>query len=118
MGGSAVVPVFEPLKAAFLAGEFEQFGDLATEKMKSLREDIAPSLRQIKGLFPNGFESCQTIVQRVETGGMVQEVTTFNIQNNDIPLALYLLAIPTRGEMIVVQFQFHTTLSQVFDELR
>jgi len=40
-------------------------------------------------------------VQRRDLGGMVQEVTTFNVKGKDFPIALYLQGTPVRGKMIV-----------------
>ncbi|MEL7100730.1 MAG: hypothetical protein AAGM84_18030 [Pseudomonadota bacterium] len=118
MGGAEVVPVFEPVKAAFLSGDFAQFAQLTTRLMPTGPAAFGEGITQLEGLFPDGFESCQTIVQRTDKGGMVQEVTTFNIRGNLGPMSLYLLAAPLRGEMEISNINFNTTMSKVLDSLR
>ncbi|MEM8579004.1 MAG: hypothetical protein AAGF60_14235 [Pseudomonadota bacterium] len=118
MGGAEVVPVMEPAKAAFLAGEFDRFAELTTTIMRDGPALFGDATERLKTLFPSGFESCQTIAQRRDMGGMVQEVTTFNIRGNTAPMSIYLLAAPLRGEMQISYVNFNTTMNDVLDSLR
>ncbi len=117
MRGAEPVEILEAAKEAFLKGEFQEFSKVATELMGSSRKALEKPLGQLEGLFPNGFEDCQTVVQRRDVGGMVQEVTTFNIKGQDFPMSLYLLAAPIRGEMKISYLNFNTTMTDVLDSL-
>ncbi len=118
MGGAEPVETLEVAKKKFLDGDFKGFSDYATASMgQAASRALEKPVTQLEGLFPNGFESCQTIVQRSENGGMVQELTTFNVKGLDFPMSLYLLAAPTRGEMKISFLNFNTTLTEVLKSL-
>jgi len=110
--------VFEPAKAAFLQGDFKAFAELTTTLVKGGPAAFGDAVGGLEGLFPNGFESCQTVVQRTDAGGMVQEITTFNIKGLKGPMSVYLLALPTRGTLEISYVNFDTTMSKVLNELR
>ncbi|MBU2983539.1 hypothetical protein KO498_17160 [Lentibacter algarum] len=117
MGGAEPVELLETAKAEFLRGDFQAFKDITTEIMGTASEKLEKPIAQLEGLFPDGFESCQTIVQRRDSGGMVQEVTTFNIKGQDFPMSVYLLAAPIRGELKVGYLNFNTTMTEVLKSL-
>ena len=118
MRGAEPIEALELAKQKFLDGDFKGFADYSTKSMGSrAAASLAKPVQQLAGLFPKGFESCQTVAQRKEAGGMVQEVITFNIKGQDFPMSLYLLAAPTRGEMKISYLNFNTTLSDVLKSL-
>lgn len=117
MRGAEPLEIMETAKASFLKGDFQEFSRVATELMGASRKTLEKPIGQLEGLFPNGFEDCQTIVQRRDAGGMVQEVTTFNIKGQDFPMSLYLLAAPIRGEMKISYLNFNTTMTEVLKSL-
>jgi len=118
MRGAEAFEVLDASKAEFLKGDFEAFADKASAVMGSGRDSLDEPIAQLAGLFPDGFESCQTVLQRKEPGGMVQEVTTFNIKDTDFPMSLYLAAMPIRGEWQIVHLNFDTSVTKVLDSLR
>lgn len=118
MRGAEELEVLEAAKAEFLKGDFEKFADVATEVMGNSRATLDKPIAQMAGLFPMGFESCQTVLQRREAGGMVQEVSTFNIKDGDFPMSLYLAATPIRGEWKIVHLNFDTSFTKVLSGLR
>ncbi|MEO0389442.1 MAG: hypothetical protein AAF218_00735 [Pseudomonadota bacterium] len=118
MGGAPVEPAFETAKSAFLSGNFDAFARATTVLMPKGPAAFGDSMQRLKELFPEGFEGCQTVAQRRDAGGMVQEVTTFNIAGALGPMSLYLLAAPLRGEMKISYVYFNTTMNDVFDRLR
>lgn len=118
MRGAVAVPVLEAAKRAFLDTDFERFLDLGTALMQDKRDVLEGPLVRLKMIAPGGFESCQTIVQRRDAGGLVQEVTTFNIAGQSFPMSLYLQAAPIRGEWRITSLTFNSVLSSVLDELR
>ena len=118
MGGAAPVPVLETAKASFLSGDFETFARTTTKLMPQGPAAFGEGTSQLMGLFPDGFESCQTVAQRRDVGGMVQEVSTFNIAGQSSPMSLNLLAMPIRGEMQISLITFNTRMGAVLEELR
>ena len=118
MADAVPVPELEPAKQAFLTGEFDDFLTLATPLMKSSRESLEEPIARMKEHFPDGFESCQTILQRRDAGGFVQEISTFDFPGSDFPMSLILQAAPVRGELGIVSFTFNTKIGGVLGELR
>ncbi|WP_299294598.1 hypothetical protein [uncultured Tateyamaria sp.] len=118
MRGAEPLEVFETAKAAFLKGDFKSFAQVTTTLVKGGPAAFGEAVGSLEGLFPNGFESCQTVVQRIDVGGMVQEISTFNIKGLKGPMSVYLLALPTRGSLEISYVTFDTTMSKVLNELR
>lgn len=118
MRGAEEVPALEAAKAEFLKGDFSEFSNVATEIMGNARNQLKEPLERMGVLFPDGFESCAVVLQRRETGGMIQEVSTFVIKDQEFPMSLYLLAIPIRGEWKIAYLNFNSTLSDVLSSLR
>ncbi|MEL6883688.1 MAG: hypothetical protein AAFP87_04205 [Pseudomonadota bacterium] len=118
MGGADVLPVFEDPKAAFLAGDFQRFGEVTSALFTNGIAAYGDALDKMAELFPDGFDSCQTVVQRRDLGGMAQEVITFNTQAHAAPMSVYLLATPIRGEMSITYVNFNTKMIEVLDNLR
>lgn len=118
MGDAKPVDVFEPAKAAFLEGNYVAFATLTTPLSPRGSAAFGDAIGSLREAFPNGFVSCQTVVQRVDMGGMVQEITTFNIRGIQAPMAIYLMALPTRGALEISFVTFDTTMSAVLDQLR
>ncbi len=118
MGDATPYPVIEEAKAAFLASEFSEFSQQVTALMSHQRAPVDSALKQLEEIVPRGFDSCATILQRVERGGMVQEIATFNVRGGAFPVAVYFLAIPIRDDMGIALFNFNTTLEEVLDSIR
>ncbi|MCV2894085.1 hypothetical protein [Lentibacter sp. XHP0401] len=118
MRGAEPLPVMEAAKAEFLKGEYMRFGDIAAEIMGASRESLEKPFERMEALFPDGFTQCDTVLQRRDIGGLVQEVTTFTIEDQDFPMSLYLLAIPIRGEWKIAQLNFDTKLTDVLSSLQ
>ena len=112
------MPVFEEPKAAFMAGDFQRFGEVTSALFSDGVAAYGGALDQLEKLFPTGFDSCQTVVQRRDLGGMAQEVITFNAKAHAAPMSLYLLATPIRGEMTITYVNFNTKMIEVLDNLR
>lgn len=118
MDGAVPVPLFERAKAAFLREDYDLFADITTEMMGPNGAALDAPLKQLVDFAPNGYDTCQTIVQRRDAGGMIQEVTTYTLKGQDFPLAIYLLAIPIRGELKVGYVGFNSSLVEVLKNLK
>ncbi|WP_171175824.1 hypothetical protein [Ruegeria sp. HKCCD8929] len=113
--GGQTFALFETAKLDFLKGDYKSFhAHIATLISGTDYEKLFNPL--ILGA-PDGFSGCTTVLQRVETGGMVQELVLYELPNG-VPLGLYLLAAPVRGELSFLSFQFSTSIGDVLDELR
>ncbi|WP_322865157.1 hypothetical protein U5922_002470 [Aquicoccus sp. G2-2] len=117
MRGAEPLPVFETAKAAFLKGDFSAFLGSATVLMRGERAALEAPLAKLADLVPSGFDSCQTILQRRDIGGLVQEVTTFDIPGKSFPISLYLQAAPVKGAMGITSLSYNSKLDTVLNEL-
>jgi hypothetical protein len=78
--------------------------------------DVAADMGKVAEIFADGFNGCTTIAQRVDQGGMVQNVVMFDGKVG--PLFGYWLAVPQGNEHRIISFTFHTDLDQVMGHLR
>ena len=108
----------EAAKAQFLTGDFDGFLQTMQQDLGSNVDALREPLQNLAGFVPDGFESCRTIAQRVDTGGMVQEVTTFNIDGESFPFSVYLLAFPGSDRMRFGYVNFNTGIWSVVESLR
>jgi hypothetical protein len=113
--GPTVFPEMEAAKAAFRTGDYPGFFKLVGELMgdtdgTALMADLAASV-------PDGFESCTTIAQREDVGGLVQEVTLFSLSDGRGYIALHMQSALVDGRRVVLQFGFNSTLTKVLDDL-
>ena len=112
--GGVEVPLFEGAKVDFLAGDYRAFHDKATSVISGTEyETLFNPL--IVGA-PKGFKSCTTILQRIETGGMVQEIVLFD--TGGTPVSLYLMGAEMSGRMHVLSFRYSTSIGDVLGTVR
>jgi len=112
------IPVFEEAKAAFLATEYETFADIAGAYFPDIKTNFDTYFGQIQVVFPNGYESCQTILQRRESPGFHQELVFYFPRGHDAPMALLLIAADVGGKARLIEFTYNTSISAVLDELK
>lgn len=118
MNDAEVFPEVEAAKTQFLKSDHEAFIDTLRVSMGDNADALVRPMEQLSIVFPNGFDRCQTIVQRVDRGGMVQDVTVFEDDNSPFPIALYLLAFPAGDRMVIGFMNFNTEMGEVLDELK
>lgn len=78
--------------------------------------DLGDSLTSVTEIYADGFEGCDTIAQRSDLGGMVQNVVMFNGRVG--PLFGYWLAVPQGDGHRVISFTLNTDLEKVMENLR
>ena len=66
--------------------------------------------------FPGGFKGCITIAQRVDTGGMVQKIVTFD--TGSVPLFAWWMIVPTASGDLPVHFMFASDVEEAMQLLR
>ncbi|MDP3195216.1 hypothetical protein [Tabrizicola sp.] len=78
--------------------------------------DLGDSLSGVTDIYAAGFDGCETIAQRSDLGGMVQNVVMFNGKVG--PLFGYWLAVPQGDGHRVISFTLDTDLEKVMGNLR
>jgi len=113
--GGIQVPLLETAKQDFLTGDYRGFHEKITTVIRNT--DYDELFNPLIVSVPDGFSTCSTILQRVETGGMVQEVILYQLPGGTT-LGVYLMAGPVDGRMHVLSFQFSTAIGDVLEKLR
>ena len=108
-----VIPVVEEMNALIVAGKFQPFVEEARSVMGV---DWSEAIDPLAAAFSGGFKGCTTIAQRVETGGMVQEIVTFD--TGSVPLFAYWMIIPTASGDLPVHFMFASDVEEAMQLLR
>jgi hypothetical protein len=114
--GPTVFPEMEAAKAAFLAGDYPGFFALAAAQMPNA--DGVALMAGITEAVPDGFASCTTVVQREDVGGLVQEITLFQLPEGKGPISVYVQSALINGQRVILQFSFDSTLSDVLEKLQ
>lgn len=119
LNGVQPVPVLETAKAAFLAGKYQEFYRVATPYVPEARAKYPELMGPLIALFPDGFPRCATVLQRRDAGGMVQEVTMFEVTPPQTGMvSMILTAVPFNDEAEIISFVFNSAIGPVLDELR
>lgn len=112
------IPLFEEAKEAFLAAEYERFVEIAGPYFPDLKENFDDYFGQIQVVFPNGFDRCQTVLQRREAPGFHQDVIFYFPKGSKAPLALLMIAADVDGEARMIEFNYNTSISDVLSDLK
>jgi hypothetical protein len=109
--GTTVFPEMEAAEAAFLAGDYARFVSLMGAGMPQIDADalIAP----LAAAVPDGFNSCTTVLQREDVGGLVQELTVFSAPEGAGLVVLYAQSALIDGTRSVLQFSFDSDLNKM-----
>lgn len=119
LNGVEPVPVIEQAKAAFLRGDYREFYRAVTPYVPDAREQFPTLMGPVAMLFPDGFLHCSTILQRRDAGGMVQEITMFQVPAPETgAVSIILTTAPFKDEPEVIAFVFNSAIGPVLDELR
>lgn len=112
------IVLFEAAKAAFLAADYEKFVELAGDYFPDLESNFDNYFGQIQVVFPNGFDSCATVLQRREEPGFYQDLVFYFPAGSKAPMALLLVAARVDGEIKLVEFNYNTSISDVLSDLK
>lgn len=119
LNGLEPMALTETVKAAFLAGRYDEFYRLATPLVPHAQERYGDVIGKLPVLLPSGFADCSTILRRRDPGGMTQEVSLFSMKKPGTGvLALLLVSAPIAGREQIVFFGFHEEITQVLEDLR
>ena len=111
------IPVMEASKAAFLNADYRKFVELGGDYFPDLDSNFNNYFGQIQVVFPNGFERCETVLQRREAPGFNQDLTFYFPKGSPAPLALLLVSVTVGGEERLIEFTYNTSISEVVDDL-
>ncbi len=114
----ADIPLFETAKAAFLNADFRSFSRIAGSYFADLDENYDTYFGQLEQIFPDGFERCETILQRREAPAFFQDLILFFPKGYDTPMAVLLIGAKVEGEMRMIEFNYNTSISGVLEELK
>ena len=112
------VPVLEDAKAAFLDADYRAFTTIAGAYFPDIEENFDNYFGQIQVVFPNGYVSCHTVLQRREEPGFFQDLVFYIPEGYDAPMALLLIAAEVDGEAKLIEFSYNTSISAVLEELK
>lgn len=111
--GVVAVPVVEALNQKMLKGDFSGF---AAGVSKEIGRDFGDAFDALARIFSQSFDTCSTIAQRIDTGGMIQNVVTFK-RGNDYLFAYWLIS-REGNRFQILNFNVNTDLVEVMSSLR
>lgn len=120
--GLEPIPVIEAAKEHFLNGRYEKFSD-GLKPVIALDEDQFSNIfGPIGNAAPKGFDSCSTVLRRVDDGGLIQELVLFTGLNRsgrkDQIFSLYLVAAPLENGPSLVLFSMKETIGGALEEVK
>ena len=114
----ADIEVFEQAKAAFFDTDYRTFADIAGDFFPGIDARYDSLFGQLERAIPDGYDRCETVLQRREAPGFHQELIFYFPKGSPAPMALLLIAAETDGQARLVEFTYNTSLSEVFSELK
>lgn len=104
-GGESAVEI-QAMNQLILDGRFTDF---AADLEARANMNVSGAMQSVAKAYAAGFESCATILQRRDVGGMTQELVMFRSPVG--PLFLYWLYVGTGEAFTVLQFKLNSDLS-------
>lgn len=111
LAGGTPVAEAEAMNALVKAAKFD---DLATALAATIGGLAPTAFDGVKGAYPQAFDSCTTVVQRQDVGGLSQHVVVFEGAN---PLFVYWAVANFGGKTGVISFNMDSTLGPVLKML-
>jgi hypothetical protein len=111
-------PLFEQLKGHFQRAEYRAFLENSGPMLAHEVENYDAYFAVMDQLFPDGFQTCQTVLVRDEDPAFRQEIIMFLNPDMIGPITLLLTGVAIRGEPQLVYFNYNSTASAVLDELK
>lgn len=112
------IPVIERAKEAFLTTNYREFIDIGGDMFPGFEQSFDSLFGPIQEVFPNGYERCETILQRREEPGFHQELVFFFPKGFDGPVTLHLIVAEVAGEMRMISFNYNTAIGEVLGGLK
>lgn len=120
--GLEPIATLETAKEHFLHGRYDKFADALKPVIALDEQQFSTIFGTIGNAAPKGFDSCSTVLRRVDDGGLVQELVLFSGLNRsgrkDQILSLYLVAAPLEHDSQLVLFSMKDTIGMALDEVR
>ena len=114
----ADIALLEHAKSAFLSADYREFVTIAGPYFPDLDENFNDYFGQIQIVFPNGFDRCETVLQRRESPGFHQDLIFYFPKGSPAPMALLLIAAEVDGKTVLVEFTYNTSISDVLSDLK
>lgn len=116
--GGRDLPLMEAAKEAFLKADYHGFVTIAGPYFPDLAVNFDSYFGQLAVVFPDGFDRCETIIQRREDPGFHQDLVLYFPVGSPGPLALLIVAAEAEGEIRMIEFTYNTSISEVLGELK
>jgi hypothetical protein len=113
LSGGVVLSKVEALNQLMLDLDLARF---AARVEAELGGQITGEMTEVAEIYAEGFDGCVTFAQRVDQGGMVQNLVMF--EGKTAPLYLYWLAVKEGEREVLMSLQFSTDLDDVMAKLR
>ncbi|MCG6884477.1 MAG: hypothetical protein LJE62_12055 [Silicimonas sp.] len=112
------IDVFEQAKAAFFDTDYREFSRILGDFFPDLDARYDSLFGGLERAIPEGYDRCETVLQRREAPGFHQEMIFYFPKGSPAPMALLLIAAEVDGKTRMVEFNYNTSLSEVFSELK
>ena len=93
----ADIEVFEQAKAAFFDTDYRTFADIAGDFFPGIDARYDSLFGQLERAIPDGYDRCETVLQRREAPGFHQELIFYFPKGSPAPMALLLIAAEWAG---------------------
>ncbi len=114
---SVEIDHFENVKRAVLTGRYSEVAEALGPSFAGRAELITESLAPFETYFPDGFDTCATTLQRVESPSYLQDVSLFFDEERGGFVGVYLAATRLNGQWVPISFYINTDLSIVLDRV-
>ena len=108
----------ERAKEAFLTTNYRDFIDIGGDMFPGFENSYDDLFGPAERVFPEGYERCETILQRREAPGFHQDLVFFFPKGFDGPVTLHLIVAEVAGEMRLISFNYNTAIGEVLGDLR
>ncbi len=107
------IPVVEQLNQMVLDSDF---AGVATVIQQTIGMNIRGGIENIAQTYAAGFDSCTTVLQRADTGGMVQVVVMY--ESSVGPFFGFYRTVEVAGEARLVSFTLSPKLDEVMEKVK
>jgi hypothetical protein len=112
------IALIEEAKRAFLESDYDEFVRIAGPYFPNLANEFDAYFGPLQRVIPQGFDRCETVLQRREAPGFNQELVFYFPKGSPAPMALHIVVAEVDGEHRIVEFTYNTSISDVLDELK
>lgn len=114
----ADIALFETAKSALLNADYRSFSRIAGAYFADIEDSYDDYFGPLEQTFPEGFDRCETILQRREKPGFFQDLILYFPAGYETPMAVLLIGAEVEGQTRMIEFNYNTNISRVLEELK